>query len=110
MVEQGNELLVGLHQMVEQGNGLLVGFQPMVGMLEMVAFKKNMVGPPGDAWVEAMRLKLADIGVVSLRDFVRKVLKVNRKLRDSGHSMLHQTTLNMMLREVCDMLFGPDEE
>jgi hypothetical protein len=95
--------------MTAQGNGLPVDFQPMVGMLEMVAFKKEIHGHTGEAWVEAMRSKLADIGVVTLRDLVREVLEINRKLRDAGHSVLHRTTLNMMLREVCEMLFGPGE-
>lgn len=96
--------------MAANENVLPAGVQPMVGMLEMVAFKKRMVGPVGDAWVEAVRSKFADVGVLSLRDFVKHVLGVNRRLHNAGHSMLHQTTLNMMLSEVCEMLFGPDGE
>ena len=89
---------------------LPVGFQPMVGMLEMVAFKKKMLDAAGDAWVEAVRSKFADIGVVTLHDFIRNVLMINRQLHNAGHNMLHQTTLNLMLKEVSDMVFGPDEE
>jgi hypothetical protein len=96
--------------MVAPGNVVPVGFHPMVGMLDMVAFKKNMIGTVADAWVEAVRSKFADVGVLSLRDFVRYVLMINRMLRNADHSVMHQTTLNMMLREVCDMLFGPEEE
>jgi hypothetical protein len=96
--------------MVAQGNVIPEGFHPMVGMLEMVAFKKNMIGTVADAWVEAMRSKFADVGVLSLHDFVRYVLRINRMLRNADHSVMHQTTLNMILREVCDMLFGPEEE
>jgi hypothetical protein len=91
--------------MAAQDNAIPVAFQPMIGMLEMVAFKKMMTGPAADAWVEAVRSKFADIGVLSLRDFVRNILKINRMLRDADHVVMHQTTLNMMLREVCDMLF-----
>jgi hypothetical protein len=94
--------------MAVQDNGLPMGFQPMVGMLEMVAFKKNMVGPAGDAWVEAVRSKLADIGVVNLRDFVSGVLSINRDLYRAGHVVLHDTTIKMMLKEICEMLFGPE--
>jgi hypothetical protein len=101
---------IKINKMAAQENVLPVGFQPIVGMLEMVAFKKRMIGPVGDAWVEAARSKFADVGVLSLHDFVRHVLMINRKLRNAGHTVLHQTTLNMMLREVCKMLFGPDEE
>ena len=93
--------------MAVQANGLPADFQPMVGMLEMVAFKKKMIGPDGDAWVEAVQTKLADIGVVSLRDFVRQVLDVNRKLHNAGHRKIHRTTLNMMLKEVCEMVILP---
>ena len=89
---------------------LPVDFQPMVGMLDMVAFKKNMVGAEADEWVEAVRSKLEDIGVITLRDVVRCALMMNRRLRNAGHSILHQTTLNLMLNEVCDMVFGPIEE
>ena len=94
--------------MAVQENGLPVGFQPMVGMLEMVAFKKKMVGPVGDSWVEAVRSKLADIGVVNLRDFVSGVLSINRDLHRAGHIVLHETTIKMMLKEICEMLFGPE--
>jgi hypothetical protein len=92
--------------MAARENALPIGLQPLIGMLEMVAFKKNMVGPVLEAWVEAVRSKFADVGVLGLRDFVQDVLGINRRLHDAGHSMLHHTTLNMMLREVCDMLFG----
>ena len=85
---------------------LPVNFQPMVGMLEMVAFKKKILGAEGEQWVEAVRSKLEDIGVVTLRDVVRCALMINRRLRNAGHSVLHQTTLNLMLNEVCDMVVG----
>ena len=93
--------------MAAQENVLSVGFQPLVEMLGMVASKKKMVGPVGDAWVDAVRSKFADIGVLSLRDFVRDVLVINRRLRTAGHSALHQTTLNILLGETCEMLFAP---
>ena len=79
--------------MAAQENGLPVGFQPMVGMLEMVAFKKKMIGPVGDAWVEAVRSKFADVGVLNLSDFMCGVLDINRDLHRAGHSMLHETTI-----------------
>jgi hypothetical protein len=82
--------------MAVQENGLPMGFQPMVGMLEMVAFKKKMVGPVGDSWVKAVRSKLADIGVLNLRDFVSGVLNINRDLHQAGHIVLHETTIKMM--------------
>jgi hypothetical protein len=78
------------------------GFQPLVGMLEIVAF--GMIGRDGDVWAEFIYATLADVGVKTLHDFVSLVLVVNRKLADHGHDNLCQTTLNMMLIEVCHML------
>ena len=94
--------------MAEQDLVLPEGFQPMIGMLEMVAFKKTMLGAEGDAWVQAVRSNLEDVGVVTLQDFVRHVLHLNKRLRNAGHGELHQATLNLMLSEVCDMVVWAD--
>jgi hypothetical protein len=53
--------------MAAQDHVLPEGFQPMVGMLEMVAFKNKMLGAEGDAWVLAVRSNLEDVGVVTLQ-------------------------------------------
>ena len=82
-------------------------FRPLVVMLEMVAAKKGKVGGAADSWVEEVQVKLEDVGVLELRDVVRYVLVLNRRLANNGHRQLHQTTLNLMLREVCDMLVWP---
>ena len=92
--------------MAAEIDGLPVDFQPMVGMLEMVAFKKKILGAEGEQWVEAVHSMLEDIGVVTLRDVVRCALMINRRLRNAGHSVLHETTLNLMLNAVCDMVVG----
>ena len=94
--------------MAAQDPVLPEGFQPLVGMLEMVAFKNKMLGAEGDAWVQAVRSNLEDVGVVTLQDFVRHVLNLNRKLRNAGHGELNRTTLNLMLSEVCDMVVWSD--
>ena len=46
----------------------------------------------------------------TLRKFMSSVLTVNEKLNDSGHKRLDVETLDLMVEEVCDMLFGPEEE
>jgi hypothetical protein len=81
------------------------GFCPLVGMLEMVAFKRSMAGMKGEDWAKAMRATLADVGVELLRQFVSLVLVLSRKLVEHHHDKKWcATTLNMMLMEVCDML------
>jgi hypothetical protein len=92
--------------MVVPGNPL--PYMPVIVMLDRVAVKKNILGPPGEAWAEAVRSKFQDIGVMTLRGFVRNAPRINRMLYDAGHSQLHHTTLNMMLKETCDIWFGDD--
>ena len=38
-------------------------FHPLQGMLEMVAFKRRMVGFESISWVEAVHAKLEDVGI-----------------------------------------------
>ena len=95
---------------VESGDGLSEeseDFRPLVAMLEMVASKKGEVEGAADSWVEEVRGKLEDVGVRELRDVVQHALFLNRRLANNGHRQLHQTTLNLMLREVCEMLVWP---
>ena len=82
--------------------------EPLVGMLEMVAFKKGKAGEQATTWMEEVRSKLEDVGVTELRHFVQFVLVLNGRLANNGHRQLHRTTINLMLREVCDMLVCPD--
>jgi hypothetical protein len=79
-------------------------------MLEMVAARRGLNGVEGAEWGEAVRAKLEDVGVHTLRDFLRTALTLNRTLAGSGHRPMHHTTLNMMLMEICDMVFGPLED
>jgi hypothetical protein len=79
----------------------------LVGMLEMVAVRKGLIGTEGEEWVEAVRAKFEDVGVHTLRDFVGTALTINGTLVRSGHRPMNHTTLNMMLLEGCDMGFGP---
>jgi hypothetical protein len=88
---------------------LPAGPLPLVMMLEMVAFKRRMVGVEAEVWVESVRAKLAQVRINSLRDFLRYMLVINRRLHNAGHKQLHQSTLSMMSREVVEMLWGPEE-
>ena len=83
---------------------------PLVVMLDVVAQRRGMNRGDNDAWVEAVRAKLADVGVETLRQFVMSVLVLNKKLRARHHRELHETTLNQLLAEVCKMLMGPEVE
>ena len=81
----------------------------LVLMLQMVAMKKGKDGKVAATWVEEVRAKFEDVGVSNIREFIHYALVLQRRLAYAGHRMLHQTTLNMMLREVSNMYFAPDE-
>ena len=61
----------------------------------------------GEVWVSAVLAKFSDVGVFSLRDFLRSVVVINRKLVLVGHRRLHVATLEVMLAELDEMVFGP---
>jgi hypothetical protein len=50
-------------------------------------------------------LKLKDVGVVTVKDFVVAVLVLNQRLERAGHWWLHEPTLQAMLKEAVDMVF-----
>ena len=83
---------------------------PLLGMLEMVAFKHGLRVRGAEMWVHVIYSNLRDVGIHTLRGFMSSVLTVNKKLDDSGHKRLEVHTLNLMVAEVCDMMFGPEEE
>lgn len=89
---------------------MMNGFDPLHGMLEMVAFKRVGICPEADLWVETVRANFSDIGVDSVRDFLVSVLEINTKLSAAGLPKLANATLTMMLKEVCEMIAGPDEK
>ena len=68
-----------------------------------------MVGAVAESWVEAVRSKFADVGVNSLREFVRDIRKINRRLAAIGDTQLHATTLDMMLEEAVEAVEWPEE-
>ena len=88
---------------------LATGPAPLIAMLEMVAFKRRMVGVEADVWVESVMAKFAQVRITSLRDYVSFALVINRRLHDAGLKQLHDLTLAMMSREVAEMLWGPEE-
>ena len=53
---------------------------------------------------------LGDVGVHTLREFMTSALTINEKLSDGGHRCLEAKTLTMMMAEVGEMMFGPEDE
>ena len=86
-----------------------VEIQDMVLILWGVAAKRGKVGEVAETWVEEVRAKFEDVGVDTIRDFVRYALVLQRRLNYAGHHMIHHSTHNMMLREVSEMFFEPEE-
>ena len=88
---------------------LIVSVRPLVVLLDVVAQKRRMSRDANNAWVGAVAAKLEDIGVSTLRDFVRYSVVVNKRLKARGHREWHETTLMILLEEVCLMVMGPEE-
>ena len=57
-------------------------------------------------WVQVVFANLGDVGIHTLREFTASVLTINAKLGNSSHRHLEVKTLNLMIAEVCDMMFG----
>jgi hypothetical protein len=73
-------------------------------MLEVVADKLGMTGIPGERWIDAVLVKLNDVGVETVKDFMIGVLTVNRRLIAARHRPLHEMTLEAMLIEANEMM------
>jgi len=83
---------------------------PLLGMLEMLAFKRGLRGVGANTWVQVIFANLGDIGIHELRQFMASVLTLNERLSESGHRKLGAGMLDLMIAEVCDMMFGPETE
>lgn len=83
-------------------------FTPLIGMLELVAMKKKMERDECARWVEEVRFNFADVGVVTINDFLCAVLTINSKLQTAGHPALELTTLSMMMKEISDLWMGTE--
>jgi hypothetical protein len=106
--EEGEEYGLVVEVVTSGPGQVVVGVRPLEVVLDVVAQKRGMKRSDNNAWVEAVRAKLADVGVVTLRQFVMNVLVLNQKLRARHHRELHETTLNQVLAEVCEMVMGPE--
>jgi hypothetical protein len=102
----GNGLIVLI---AEQPEELAPDTRPLVVVLDVVAQKRRMSRAANDAWVETVRAKLEDVGVVTVWDFLLNVVMLNKKLKDRSHRELHVTMLKMMLAEVVEVVMGPEE-
>ena len=82
------------------------------GLLEVlarVAAAREMTGAESRMWVGAVHDKLNDVEVFSVRDFIVASLTVNRRLHARGYKQLHFTTLKLMLRRSCDVMYEDTE-
>ena len=67
-----------------------------------------MSGEVCETWVGKMGTELEDVGVHNMRDFVRSVLVVNKRLVDLGREKVSHAVLNMVLLEVVEMQSWPE--
>jgi hypothetical protein len=76
-------------------------------VLDAVADERELEGIDGELWSTAVRHKFDDIDVLDIRDFMRSVLQIQNMLHAAGHRRLHAETLELMLEDACNSLFGP---
>jgi hypothetical protein len=79
-------------------------------VIELVGALRGQSGVEGVIWVDAVLLKLNDIGVKSVRDFISSVLTVNSRLERNGHRQMHTITLTSMLSQACELIFEDESE
>ena len=60
--------------------------------------------------MDLVEAKLNNVSVWLVRDFVSLVLGLNRMFFWREHWQLHVSTVETMLREACDMIFGLESE
>jgi hypothetical protein len=72
----------------------------------MVAIRKGLLGIQGEYWCKAVVQKLINVGVKSLGDFIASTTAINHLIVAGGHRQLYHTILEMMLKEVAELVFG----
>ena len=60
-----------------------------------------------DAWEGALQAALVEVGVLSLRGFLRNAVRLNKMFRGRGLPELPEATIMMMSDKICDMIMGP---
>jgi hypothetical protein len=76
----------------------------------MVAFKHGLRGVGASVWIQVIYGNFGDVGIHTLRQFIASVLTGNDKLIDSGHRQLEAETMSLTIAEVCDMMFGLEQD
>ncbi len=79
----------------------------MKAFLIKVAEAKNLKRASVNSWVDAVEFKFAELGIETVSELRRGIVRLNRRLHESGFAMLHARTLqaivNVADKEVCDM-------
>jgi hypothetical protein len=84
-------------------------------MVVILAHNWDLVGLDLKSWIDAVMLKLIDVGVVSLMNFIVGVLDLILRFERAGHRRFHGSTLQAMMAEAGEMVFrgeavGPESE
>jgi hypothetical protein len=69
-------------------------------------------GSESGKWVRGILRRLNDVGVFSIQDLLRSVVRLNSLLAETTHGAISPTTLDMLINEACDMIYGtviPDQ-
>jgi hypothetical protein len=66
-----------------------------------------MVGPGVDIWAQAVRMKLRDLSITTVRQTVSEIVVLNCKLHHRGVPMMHFQTLDLMAQKGVKILLRP---
>ena len=87
-------------QIIEDRNNLRL-------LLQTVIAKRNDDAGAQESWVALWEQRLNAVGVMSVKDYVRSVMVLNKKSVDAGYREMDEFIKETVFNEACDMLFGP---
>jgi hypothetical protein len=76
-------------------------------IVTIVADKRGLEASAREGWIAGVTDNLQDVGVGSVIDLIKNVLVLNTRLVDGGHRRLHDITLQALMEEACEIMFGP---
>ncbi len=72
--------------------------------LQNVATRRGISARNAESWVTAVKSKLKDIHVTTVRGTMENIFALNRALQKQTHTQFHHKTLNAMAREGVDII------
>jgi hypothetical protein len=72
-------------------------------LLTRVALRRDPSSSDRESWVNAVTRKLCDIGILTVPVFLSEIKTINSRLEKVGHTMMNNSTLDMLAREAVNL-------